>query len=65
MSILERSSEAMKQYISDLESENNQLRDQLSSALEHSTTKSSGRSSDAKMSFGISILMLYRVLPKK
>ena len=32
----------MKQCITDLQRENNELRDQLSSALEHATTKSSG-----------------------
>jgi len=42
VSMLERSIMGLKQCIDDLQSENNELRDQLSAALEHHTTKSSG-----------------------
>lgn len=42
VSMLERSIMGLKQCIDDLQSENNELREQLSAALEHHTTKSSG-----------------------
>merc|ERR1719309_1487211 len=42
VSMLERSIMGLKQCIDDLQSENNELREQLSAALEHRTTKSSG-----------------------
>merc|ERR1719150_1548183 len=42
VSILERSVTSQQQSITELQSENNQLRDQLSAALEHHTNKSSG-----------------------
>ena len=42
VSILERSMMSLQQSISELQSENNQLRDQLSVALEHHTNKSQG-----------------------
>ena len=42
VSILERSMASLQQSITELQSENNQLRDQLSAALEHHTNKSQG-----------------------
>eukprot|EP00092_Neocalanus_flemingeri_P060393 GFUD01072374.1.p1 GENE.GFUD01072374.1~~GFUD01072374.1.p1 ORF type:complete len:2138 (-),score=539.44 GFUD01072374.1:426-6839(-) len=42
VSMLDRSIMGFKQCIDDLQSENNELREQLSAALEHHTTKSSG-----------------------
>ena len=42
VSMLERSIMGLKQCIDDLQSENNELREQLSAALEHHTTKCSG-----------------------